>query len=83
MTHYGAIDVVFLDGAADGLRDVAWKLQSETVVTRGAITTPEQYVPGVALEGAWEACITMGTAWQYQPQNEVYKSGGRADRTAL
>ena len=25
----------------------------------------------------WEACITMGTAWQYQPQNERYKSGGQ------
>ena len=74
MTHYGPIDVVFLDGAAEGLKEEAWQMQPKTVVTRGAITTPEQYVPGVPLEGAWEACITMGTAWQYQPQ-DVYKSG--------
>jgi alpha-L-fucosidase len=33
-------------------------------------------VPGVPLEGAWEANFTMGTAWQYQPQNELYKTGG-------
>ena len=45
------------------------------MVTRGAIDTPEQYIPGVPLEGAWEACITMGTSWQYQPRNETYKSG--------
>ncbi|HEV1283802.1 MAG TPA: alpha-L-fucosidase [Bryobacteraceae bacterium] len=75
MTRYGPIDVVFLDGAPEGLREEAWNLQPKTVVTRGAMTTPEQYLPGVPLEGAWEACITMGTSWQYQPRNEVYKSG--------
>jgi alpha-L-fucosidase len=75
MSNYGPVSVVFFDGAAEGLREVAWQLQPDTVVTRGAITTPEQYVPGVPLEGAWEACITMGTAWQYQPRNEIYKSG--------
>lgn len=77
MTNYGPIDVVFFDGEPQGLRDLAWKLQPNTIVTRGAIQTPELYVPGVPLEGAWEANFTMGTAWQYQPQNEDYKSGGR------
>jgi alpha-L-fucosidase len=43
-------------------------------VTRGAIQTAELYVPGIPLEGAWEANFTMGTAWQYQPQNESYKT---------
>ena len=76
MTNYGKIDVVFFDGPYEGLRDIAWQLQPDTVVTRGAMTTPEQYVPGIPLEGAWEANLTMGTAWQYQPRNEVYKSGG-------
>jgi alpha-L-fucosidase len=46
------------------------------VVTRGAIATPEQFVPGTALDEAWEACLTMGKAWQYQPTLESYKSGG-------
>ncbi|MGJ5816653.1 alpha-L-fucosidase [Paludibaculum fermentans] len=77
MTNYGPIDVVFFDGEPQELRDLAWKLQPNTIVTRGAIQTPELYVPGVPLEGAWEANFTMGTAWQYQPQNEDYKSGGR------
>jgi alpha-L-fucosidase len=77
MSNYGPIDVVFFDGEPQGLRDLAWKLQPKTIVTRGAIQTPELYVPGIPLEGAWEANFTMGTAWQYQPQNEVYKTGGR------
>ncbi len=77
MTNYGPIDVVFFDGPAEQLRELAWKLQPDTVVTRGAIQTPELYVPGVPLPGAWETCFTMGTAWQYQPQNENYKSGGQ------
>ncbi len=80
MTQYGPIELVFLDGAPDGLKELAWQLQPKTIVTRGAITTPEQYVPGVPLEGAWEACITMGTSWQYQPRNESYKGGGELIR---
>ena len=75
LTHYGAMDIVFFDGEPQGLRELAWKLQPNTVVTRGAIQTPEQYIPGAPLPGAWEANLTMGTAWQYQPQHEVYKSG--------
>jgi alpha-L-fucosidase len=77
LTNYGPIDIVFFDGEPHQLRDLAWKLQPDTVVTRGAIQTPELYVPGVPLEGPWEANFTMGTAWQYQPQNETYKTGGQ------
>jgi len=77
MTKYGPIDIVFLDGEPEQLRDLAWKLQPDTIVTRGAMQTPELYVPGIPLEGAWEANFTMGTAWQYQPQNENYKTGGQ------
>ena len=77
MGNYGPIDVVFFDGEPERLRDLAWKMQPKTIVTRGAIQTPELYVPGIPLEGAWEANFTMGTAWQYQPQNELYKTGGQ------
>lgn len=75
MTHYGQVDVVFFDGEYQGLRELAWKLQPNTIVTRGAIQTPEQNVPGSPLPGPWESNMTMGTAWQYQPQHETYKSG--------
>lgn len=77
MTNFGPIDFLFFDGDPYQLRDLAWKMQPNTIVTRGAIQTPELYVPGIPLEGAWEANFTMGTAWQYQPQNENYKSGGQ------
>jgi alpha-L-fucosidase len=70
------MSVAVFDGPPEGLREEAWQLQPDIVVTRGAMETPELYVPGTAPEGAWEACITMGTAWQYQPQNEHYKTGG-------
>ena len=75
MTNYGKINVVFLDGAAEGLRELCWKLQPNVIVTRGALQTPEQYIPGVPLKGAWESNLTMGTQWQYKPTNETYKSG--------
>lgn len=75
MTRYGDIDVVFFDGPWDGLRELAWDLNPNTIVTRGGIATPEQFVPGVALDGAWESCITMGNSWPYKPTNESYKSG--------
>jgi alpha-L-fucosidase len=77
MTNYGPIDFIFFDGEPHELRDLAWKLQPDTVVTRGAIQTPELFIPGVGPDGAWEANFTMGTAWQYQPQNETYKTGGQ------
>jgi len=76
LTGYGPIDLLFFDGEARGLRELAWGLQPDIVVTRGAIPTPEQNVPGVPLPGAWESCITMGHGWGYQPTLETYKSGG-------
>src|SRR4051795_11143854 len=45
LTQYGPIDVVFLDGAPEGLKELAWQAQPKTVVTRGAMTTPEQSIP--------------------------------------
>ncbi|MBE0658549.1 MAG: alpha-L-fucosidase [Bryobacteraceae bacterium] len=77
MTGYGPVDVLFFDGEAEGLKEVAWAAQPDVVVTRGAIQTPEQYIPGVPMDEPWEACITMGTQWQYKPTNDVYKSGGQ------
>lgn len=81
MTNYGKIDVIFFDGGEGPLqekaKEVVWNLQPDILVTRGAINTPEQYIPGLATDESWEACVTMGTQWQYKPTNENYKSGGR------
>jgi len=83
LTHYGKIDALFLDGEAAGLRELAWRLDPDIIVTRGAIKTPELTIPGMPLPGAWETCMTMGTSWQYQPQNEHYKSGGELIRMLI
>ncbi|HEY3743281.1 MAG TPA: alpha-L-fucosidase [Bryobacteraceae bacterium] len=83
MSNYGPIDVLFFDGEADALRQTAWKIQPNVVVTRGAMETPEQYIPGVPLEGPWEANMTMGTNWAYKPTNEIYKSGGQLISTLI
>lgn len=77
LTNYGPLDVLFLDGPPDGLKELAWKVQPRIVVTRGAMQTPEQHVPGQPLDGPWEACLTMGTQWPYKPTNEAYKSGSK------
>lgn len=75
LTSYKPVDVLFLDGPPEGLRELAWEVRPEIVVTRGAMETPEQKLLGHKLDQPWEACLTMGTSWQYQPRNESYKSG--------
>ncbi|MBN2820293.1 MAG: alpha-L-fucosidase [Bacteroidales bacterium] len=75
LTNYGKIDVLFFDGPAAGLKELAWKLQPNIVVTRGEMNTPEQELPSVVLMEPWEACFTMGTDWQYKPTNDPHKTG--------
>ena len=78
MTRYGKIEVLFIDGVGKEItKRTTWTLQPECLITRGAIETPEQTVPGIGLEGAWEANLTMGTQWAYKPTHEEYKSGTR------
>jgi alpha-L-fucosidase len=75
MKNYGTVDLAYFDGEADNLRELAWDLNPNVVVTRGAMITPEMTVPSSTLTDPWETSMTMGTAWQYQPDNETYKSG--------
>lgn len=86
MTGYGPIDLIFFDGgelmrdeSGESLQELcrrlAWDMQPGILVTRGAIKTPEQQLPGVGMSETWEACITMSSAWGYQPTNEIYKTG--------
>ncbi|NII26265.1 alpha-L-fucosidase [Pseudoflavitalea sp. X16] len=76
MTNYGKIDLLFIDGEPKEIvKETCWKLQPDILITRGALKTPEQMLPGVTITDPWLSCITMGTAWQYQPTNDRYKSG--------
>lgn len=86
MGNFGPIDLIFFDGGelmkdehGESLQELckqlAWSLQPGILVTRGAIKTPEQQLPGVGMPETWEACLTMSTAWGYQPTNDLYKTG--------
>jgi len=75
LTQYGKIDYIFFDGEPDQLKQLAWQIDPQIVVTRGEMTTPEQRLPGTPLPGPWEANFTMGTEWPFKPTNEDYKSG--------
>lgn len=77
-SNYGQIDMLFIDGIGMEItKEVCWTLQPNCLVTRGAIETPEQFVPGRPPEGPWESNLTMGTQWQYKPTHDDYKSGTR------
>jgi alpha-L-fucosidase len=76
--NYGKIDMLFIDGDhKDPCKEEAWKLQPDLVITRGAVNSPEQTIPGVASDKLWESNLTMGTQWQYKPTNDDLKSGTR------
>lgn len=81
MANYGDIDIMFFDGGEGQLqelcKEIVWELQPDIIVTRGAMNTPEQTVPGVISTDPWEANLTMGTQWAYKPTNEDYKTGTR------
>lgn len=78
MTNYGKIDLVFLDGyeqyAKTELAKVCWEIDPDVVVTRGAMKTPEQFLPDQPLASPWEACYTLGNQWQFRPTHEDYKT---------
>lgn len=81
LTNYGKIDILFIDGPPEGLREYAWKIDPNLVITRGTMETPEispssnNNLPGSIPSAVWEACFTMGTSWAYKPTNEHYHSG--------
>ena len=77
-SKYGDIDVLFIDGKYKPVcRNLAWDLQPNLVITRGAVSSPEQRLPGIAFDQLWESCVTMGTQWQYKPTNDDLKSTTR------
>jgi len=77
LTQYGDIDIFFLDSEVykEEIKELVWQYQPNCLITRGAILTPEQFIPGAAINTAWESNMTMGTQWNFKPTNEHYKSG--------
>ncbi|RLD71301.1 MAG: alpha-L-fucosidase [Bacteroidetes bacterium] len=77
MTRFGQVDMFFIDSEAyrEEVKKMVWEMQPNCLITRGAILTPEQFIPGETINAAWESCMTIGTQWNYKPTNENYKSG--------
>ncbi|MEI6169123.1 MAG: alpha-L-fucosidase [bacterium] len=61
-------------GAEKLLVEFAWSLRPDIMITRGALTTPEQSLPDT-IRGPFEAHYTIGTQWQYKAGNDTNKTG--------
>lgn len=83
LSNYGKIDIIFLDGPAEGLKEYCWQLQPDIVVTRGEMNTPEQKIPDAPVPAPWESCLTMGTDWQFKPTNDKFKTGTELINTLI
>lgn len=83
LSNYGPVDMLFLDGEPDELKQLAWRMQPGILVTRGEMETPEQKMPDEPMPGPWEACFTLGTQWHFKPTNEDYKSGSKLIETLI
>ncbi|MBL8899954.1 MAG: alpha-L-fucosidase [Planctomycetes bacterium] len=49
----------------------------------GDFATPEQVVPGEALEGPWETCLTMNSHWGWNAADAQWKSTRELVRTLI
>ncbi len=71
---------------AQSLKDSLLKWNPNTIVNSrlksyGDYSTPEQGVPIVRPEGAWEFCMTMNDNWGYYPSDTNYKPKSQIIRT--
>ncbi len=83
MSNYGDIDLLFFDGPPEGLKELAWQLNSNVVVTRGEMETPEQHLPDTPISGAWETCHTIGDQWNWKATNVENKTGSELIRLLI
>jgi alpha-L-fucosidase len=71
---------------AESLKDslLAWNpkvIVNSRLKTHGDYSTPEQGIPVVRPEGAWEFCMTMNDNWGYYPTDTNYKPISQIVRT--
>ncbi|MFB6136561.1 MAG: alpha-L-fucosidase [Halobacteriaceae archaeon] len=73
LTNYGDVDVLFFDsfGSCEPLKEHAWAVDADVVVSRGEMDTPELTFEGLPEEihdEPWEACMTMQRrSWAAKP----------------
>jgi len=78
LTLYGPVAMVFFDGQADNLRKLAMGTSTGHHRHQGAIPTPEQNVPGIALAGPGNHASRWGTAGDTSPRSRNTKAPGIA-----
>lgn len=71
---------------AESLKDSLLAWTPHTIVNSrlkqyGDYATPEQGIPVVRPEGAWEFCVTMNDSWGYYPRDTNYKPLSQIIRT--
>lgn len=74
--NYGPVYCMFFDAPPDSLKQLVWNNQPRCLVTRGEMETPEQVLPDVPPQGAWEGCYTIGDGWSYKPGDNADKTAG-------
>jgi len=88
LTNYGRIDLIWFDGGwertpqmwrADDVERLIHSLQREIVVNDRlpgvtGYKTPEQFIPPTPSAEPWEACMTFGESWGYDPADTELKS---------
>ncbi len=93
-TNYGTIDLVWFDGdwersakqwKAPELREYLHKLSPNIIINSrlqgyGDYSTPEQGIPNIPPEGAWEFCTTINTSWGYFKNDDDYKTSRQVVR---
>lgn len=87
LTGYGKIDVLWFDGGWERppelwrsaeIEKLVRSLQPDVVLNDRlpgvtGYKTPEQFVPAMASAEPWEACMTIGESWGYDPDDTDLK----------
>ena len=74
LTRYGDIFMLWFDGKCEPLKKHSWRVRQDVFIGRGEIPTPEQEIPGLAADHAWESCLTTSYQWSFLPGAEVRSS---------
>ncbi len=88
LTNFGTIDLLWFDGVWERteeqwrfkeMNDYIRSLNPEIVINSriggyGDYQTPEQAIPTIKPERAWEFCVTLNDSWGYKETDTNYKS---------
>ena len=87
LTNYGKIDLLWFDGGwerpaelwrSEDVERLLHSLQREIIINDrlpgvSGYKTPEQFIPATPPAEPWEACMTIGESWGYDPDDTELK----------